>query len=72
MPRGIKRTIDYELSEVIEERTCPVCGKRFVPAPYHCYRRGSKWFCVWSCMLKYDREQEEKKKMKKDRRKNNG
>lgn len=72
MPRGIKRKIEDEPSEAIEERKCPICGKTFIPAPYHIYRRGSKWFCIWSCMLKYDREQEEKNKEKQRRKKQNG
>ena len=38
--------------------TCPVCGKKFDPAPEHAYhiKRGQKNFvCSWSCMRKWEK-----------------
>lgn len=31
------------------EYVCPVCGKSFVPAPYHVYQEQGKPYCSWSC-----------------------
>lgn len=28
---------------------CPKCGKEFVPAPFHVYKDGSKYYCKWTC-----------------------
>jgi hypothetical protein len=28
---------------------CKKCGKEFIPAPYHIYRDGSKYYCKWTC-----------------------
>ena len=43
---------------------CPVCGKSFVPAPYHVYHvEGQKERCCsYTCMLKGNREHEAKVK----------
>jgi YHS domain-containing protein len=44
------------------EKKCAVCGKTFIPAPMHVYKRkhGSgghtKWFCSYHCMLAWDKE----------------
>lgn len=48
----------------IVEATCPICGKVFVPAPYHIYkqrsgRTGHKYYCSYSC---YNRRYEKKDK----------
>ena len=40
------------------ERTCPVCGKTFVPAPHHVYEESNMLFCKWTCLTKYRREKE--------------
>ena len=33
--------------------TCPVCGKKFIPAPLHRYKnRRSKLVCSYECVLK--------------------
>lgn len=45
--------------------TCPVCGKKFDPAPEHVYhiKRGQKNFvCSWSCMRKWEKGDIEKSK----------
>ena len=39
------------ISNIIE-RTCPTCGCNFIPAPYHVYRIGSKYFCKYTCYSK--------------------
>lgn len=36
----------------IEVKTCPVCGKTFVPAPFHAYRIGNAYsapVCSYTC-----------------------
>ena len=39
------------------EKKCPICGKTFIPAPMHVYKRNNcaggrmKWFCSYHCML---------------------
>lgn len=57
-----KETVNYEL----ETRNCALCGKEFVPAVYHTYRRvegrKTKWFCKYTCMTAYDRAHERIKK----------
>lgn len=47
--------------------TCPVCKEKFLPAPQHIYRKtpNSKTLvCTYSCMLKYRKEVERKKREK--------
>lgn len=57
-----KETVNYEL----ETRKCEFCGKRFVPAIYHTYRRtterATKWFCKYTCMTAYDKSREHVKR----------
>ena len=48
-------------------RKCKECGKKFFANDDYVYKhkRGphdAKWFCSWSCMRKYEKEQEAKKK----------
>lgn len=42
------------------ERKCPVCGKTFIPAPYHIYRYESKIYCGWNCHVSARKEREQK------------
>lgn len=44
--------ISYE--RVITEKQCRKCGKFFIPAPEHIYRKGSKYYCSWTCYLHRD------------------
>jgi hypothetical protein len=50
-------------SKTLKEYTCPVCGKIFVPAPYHRYcfwYQGVKIICCrWNCYVKAQRAKEE-------------
>lgn len=32
-----------------KETYCNICGKRFIPAARHLYRKDSKWFCCFTC-----------------------
>lgn len=48
-------------------RKCPICGKEFLPAGQHSYKIGTivkqqKLVCTYTCMRKWEREQEEKNK----------
>lgn len=55
-------------------KVCPECGRKFFvnECESWAYRRytsqkglgGIKYFCKWSCLVKYDREYEEAKKKK--------
>ena len=46
------------------DRTCPICGRNFIPAPEHVYKVLGKKVCTWTCMLKGEREIEKKPNMK--------
>lgn len=39
------------MKEINHIRTtkCEKCGKVFVPAPFHVYKDGSKYYCKWTC-----------------------
>ena len=44
------------MAEPFEMRTCVMCGKKFLPAPFHAYKVSpqSKYLmCTYSCMVKY-------------------
>ncbi len=48
---------------IIVDKTCPVCGKNFIPAPEHAYKirvgKGrSSLVCTYSCMLKWRKKHE--------------
>lgn len=51
------------VSSHIFETECPICGKRFVPAPFHRYKlligTKEKLVCTYSCMSRGLREKEE-------------
>lgn len=38
--------------EFLTERKCCVCGRKFLPAPFHVYHKGARWCCTYSCYLK--------------------
>ena len=42
------------MSDDIYLCTCPVCGKKFVPSPYHVYKTDNSRLrvCSWSCLCK--------------------
>lgn len=44
------------------ERTCPICKKNFIPAPYHVYKEAKKvsarLVCSYHCMLKAEKARE--------------
>lgn len=49
------------------ERKCDHCGRTFVPAPYHAWKRDpgrTYWFCSYTCMIAWDRENPHKKHIK--------
>lgn len=52
----------------LQERSCPVCGKNFIPAPEHIYRDGTSKVCSWSCQLKAERRHEAEKDQRKSYR----
>lgn len=41
---------------------CPVCGKKFIPAPMHIYKVQNCFVCSWGCQRKFEKEQEARKK----------
>ena len=51
------------------EKKCPTCGKPFFPTKYHAYKEEyhghTKWFCKYTCMLRY-REKHKLPKQKKE------
>ena len=46
---------------MLEEYFCPVCGKRFIPAPQHIYKDKGKIYCSWTCYNHRGDVQEQKK-----------
>lgn len=32
-----------------DTKKCKKCGKEFIPAPFHKYKEGSKYYCSWTC-----------------------
>lgn len=40
---------------------CPICGKSFIPAAMHIYRKNGNAFCGWNCYLKSDTVQRPKR-----------
>lgn len=57
---------------------CPICGKKFIPASQHYWKisRGeydmetrTKNVCSYSCMRKWEKQQEAKRKERKERAK---
>jgi hypothetical protein len=44
--------------------TCPICKKKFVPAPYHAWRTTNKGklVCSYHCALESDRRKAAKRK----------
>ena len=65
-----KKTTEARMSE------CPICGKRYLPAPEHYYKIGSGEYdmdtrnrpvCSYSCMRKWEKEQEAKRKARRER-----
>lgn len=54
---------------------CPICGKNFIPAPEHYWQIGNYgletrgvYVCSYSCMRKWEKEQEAKIKSKQRKR----
>lgn len=45
----------YECTEV-QDHTCPVCGRNFIPAPFHQFRVYGRRVCTWNCQLRGERE----------------
>lgn len=44
---------------------CPICGKMFIPAPFHVYKIRQKWYlsvysrlvCSWGCQRRWERKE---------------
>lgn len=53
---------DNENYKTLIERRCSRCGRIFVPAPYHIYKKAEKVFCSWSCYNSFYNEREQCKK----------
>lgn len=50
--------------ENVVEKKCPICGKTFVPAPFHVYKANGRLVCTWSCVCQYEREKKATRKRK--------
>lgn len=61
MTRGRPKRRPREGLALPLDKKCPICGKVFVPAPEHIFKRGSKWFDKWSCYNKYVTEADKNK-----------
>lgn len=40
----------------IQDSICPICGKNYIPAPFHNYKIHGKKVCSWHCQLKGERD----------------
>ena len=54
---------------------CPLCGTEFYARAEWVYKRGYRnhkpvYYCSYTCVTRYDREEEEKKQKRKEARKN--
>ncbi len=49
--------IEPKERKYIIQKKCPVCGKVFIPAPFHANRDkiSLKMVCSWSCVCKSER-----------------
>lgn len=51
----------------ITEKICPICGKTFIPAPMHAYKRNNtpgsktKYLCSYHCMVAWDKVHPQKR-----------
>lgn len=44
--------------EYIQEKTCPICNKRFVPAPMHIYKiKYGKLVCSYKCRCLFEKRE---------------
>lgn len=74
----------YTSCTAIVDQECPICGKNFIPAPYHQWKminrktKGIHWVnvCSYSCMRKAEKEiekadieKQEKKRMEREQKK---
>lgn len=52
----------------LKETKCPVCKRKFIPAPEHIYKecRGKRLVCTYRCMLESERKYEAKKAKKQE------
>ena len=52
------------MNQILPEKKCKKCGKKFIPAPQHIYKENSKYFCSWTCYL----HRNDKEAVKRDQR----
>lgn len=49
------------MDKLFEYSKCPICGKKFFPAPQHMYRmrdkygRKTQYVCTWTCYCEAER-----------------
>lgn len=56
------KTAEYVRSNIVEH-VCPVCGKPFIPAPYHAYKIAANVLvCSYTCSLTGDKRRKRYKK----------
>ena len=48
--------------QTIKTKICPVCGREFIVAPNHAYKRNihkkTTLICSYHCLLEFDRQRE--------------
>lgn len=49
-------------------KICDWCGRYFCAAPQHVYTDKNRWFCKYSCMLRYREDREQKRQLKKEKK----
>jgi hypothetical protein len=54
--------LKYDMNQLLDEQEivdviCPICGKNFIPAPFHAFKTyGGTRVCSWTCQLRGERE----------------
>ena len=44
-----------ERTYILSELVCPVCGKIYIPAPFHVYKiKANKLVCSYKCQIEYE------------------
>lgn len=36
---------------ILPEKKCANCGKNFIPAPYHAFKKNEKYYCKYTCYI---------------------
>ncbi len=49
------------MSLLPKERTCAICGRKFLGYDMWVYKRGESWLCRYSCLLEFDKKRKRRR-----------